>query len=170
MTFNFWWSAEWSEQQTLTEMQKKNKQTNKRPPMSSNNKMLIFGLCSTSDDQPSDLSIEHWLKTKKKMKEGPLCHWKIKCSVLAYIQLLMISHAIQATKVNWNVEKGPLSDWKMKYSLLYYIQLLMIGQAIQVMKVYQNVKKWHVSVMVFCCFSLGLLYAFPPPPGWQGRN
>ena len=66
-------------------------------------------------------------------------------------------------------EKGPLSDWKMKYSLLYYIQLLMIGQAIQVMKVYQNVKKWHVSVMVFCCFSLGL-YAFPAPPGWQGRN
>ena len=51
-----------------------------------------------------------------------------------------------------------------------YVQLLMIGQAIRVMKVDQNAKKWHVvSVRVFCCFSLGLLYG-PPPPRWQGRN
>ena len=28
----------------------------KRPPKSSKNKMFVFGLCSTSDDWPSDLS------------------------------------------------------------------------------------------------------------------
>ena len=44
--------------------------------MSLKNKMLIFGLCSTSDDQPSDLSDEHQPKCKK-MKKGPQCHQKI---------------------------------------------------------------------------------------------
>ena len=88
--FNFWWSAEWSEQKMSTETQKnkkgplshwkikywflhyvqllmigwaiwaKNIKQNvkkwKRSPKSSKNKMFIFGLCSTSDDWPSDLS------------------------------------------------------------------------------------------------------------------
>ena len=88
--FNFWWSAEQSEQKMLTETQKnekgplshqkikcsfldyvqllmigwaiqaKNIDQNakkwKRPPKSSKNKMFIFGLHSTSDDRPSDLS------------------------------------------------------------------------------------------------------------------
>ena len=62
--FNFWWSAEWSQQKTLTEMQKKWK----RPPKSLKNKMFIFGLHSTSDDQPSDPSIKHWAKCKKPKK------------------------------------------------------------------------------------------------------
>ena len=33
-----------------------NAKKRKRPPKSSKNKMFIFGLCSTSDDRPSDLS------------------------------------------------------------------------------------------------------------------
>ena len=89
--FNFWWSAEWSEQITLTEAQKneksppkllmigrviwaKNVDQNakkwKRPPKSSKNKMFVFGLCSTSDDRPSDLSKKRWPK-QKKMKKAP---------------------------------------------------------------------------------------------------
>ena len=44
----------------IAEMQKK-----KRPPKSSKNKMFVFGLCSTSDDQPSDPS------KKKKQKSPP---------------------------------------------------------------------------------------------------
>ena len=41
----------------------------------------------------------------------------------------------------------------------------MIDQVIRVMKVDKNGKKGNVvSVRVFCCFSLGLLYACPPPP------
>ena len=31
----------------------------KRPPKSSKNKMLVFGLCSTSDDRPSNPSKKH---------------------------------------------------------------------------------------------------------------
>ena len=75
------------------------------------NEMLIFGLCSTSDDQPG------W-----SMDLNPICHpspaKKVKCSFLDYIQLLMISRAIPAMKVNQNVTKGPLSHQKMKYLFL----------------------------------------------------
>ena len=48
-TFNFWWLAKWSKQQKSTEMQK-------RSPKSSKNEMLVFGLRSTSGDQPSNES------------------------------------------------------------------------------------------------------------------
>ena len=51
----------------LTKMQK----DGKRPPMSSKNKMFIFGLCSTSDDQSNDLSDKHHLKYKKNEKRPP---------------------------------------------------------------------------------------------------
>ena len=57
------------------------------PPLSSQkNKMLIFGLCSTSYDWPG------WL-----MDSNPICHpspvKKIKCLFLDYVQLLMIDWA-----------------------------------------------------------------------------
>ena len=62
------------------------------PPLSSQkNKMLIFGLHSTSDDRPG------W-----SMDSNPICHTspvkKIKCSFLDYIQLLMIGWAGQWTQ------------------------------------------------------------------------
>ena len=62
------------------------------PPLSSQtNEMLIFGLRSTSDDQPG------W-----SMDSNPICHpsptKKIKCSFLDYIQLLMIGQAGQWTQ------------------------------------------------------------------------
>ena len=66
--------AEQSKQQKLTKVQK-------RPPKSLRNKMLIFGLCSTFDDQLSDSSDESWPKCKK----GPLSHQKMKCSFLDYV-------------------------------------------------------------------------------------
>ena len=43
----------------------------KRPPKSSKNKMLIFGLRSTSDDWMSDPSKKCWPKCKKKPKKVP---------------------------------------------------------------------------------------------------
>ena len=42
----------------------------KRPPKSSKNKMFVFGLRSTSDDRPIDLSKKRWPKHKK-MKKAP---------------------------------------------------------------------------------------------------
>ena len=40
----------------------------KRPPKTSQNKMFVFGLRSTSDDQPSNPSQWHWRKHKKTKK------------------------------------------------------------------------------------------------------
>ena len=62
------------------------------PPLSSQkNKMLIFGLHSTSDDRPG------W-----SMDSNPICHTspvkKIKCWFLDYIQLLMIGQAGRWTR------------------------------------------------------------------------
>ena len=80
--FNFWWSA------GLVNGLKPH-----LPPLSSQkkNKMLVFGLCSTFDDQPG------W-----SMDSNPLCHpspaKKIKCSFLDYIQHLMISWAGRCTR------------------------------------------------------------------------
>ena len=102
ITFNFWWSAEWSKQKMSTKIQKngkgplghwkmkcsfldyvqllmigrviwaKNVDQNakkwKRPPKSLKNQMFISGLCSISDDQPSDLSKKCWPKHKKTKK------------------------------------------------------------------------------------------------------
>ena len=85
--------------------------------------MLISGLSSTSDDWPSNLSD----KSQPKCKRGPLSHQKMKCLFFDYIQLLMISQAIQATNVDQNAKKGPLSHQIMKCSFLDYVQFLMIG-------------------------------------------
>ena len=71
---------------------------------SSKNEILIFILCSTSDDWPSDLSDRSQLKFTK----GPLSHQKLKCSFLDYIQLLMISRVIRVMKVNQNAENEML--------------------------------------------------------------
>ena len=65
----------------------------KKAPYIIKNKMFVFGLHSTSDDRPSDLSKKHRPKCKKNEK-GPLSHRKIKCSFLDYVQLLMIGQAI----------------------------------------------------------------------------
>ena len=42
----------------------------RRPPKSLKNKRLVFGLCSTSDDWPSNPSKKRWPKHKK-MKKAP---------------------------------------------------------------------------------------------------
>ena len=53
---------------------------------SSKNEMLIFGLHSTSDDWPSYLSDESQPNANKWLPN----HQKMKCSLLDYVQLLMI--------------------------------------------------------------------------------
>ena len=65
----------------------------------------------------------------------------MKCSIFDYIQLLIISWAIQVTKVAQNAKKLPPNGQKMKCSILDYVQPLMIGWVIQAMKVTWNVKK-----------------------------
>ena len=69
------------------------------PPLSSQqNEMLIFGLCSTSDDQAG------WL-----MDSNPICHLspatKLKCLFLDYVQILMIGWGNRWT---WTQSATPL--------------------------------------------------------------
>ena len=72
------------------------------PPLSSQkkNKMLVFGLHSTSDDQPG------W-----SVDSNPLCYpspgKKIKCLFLDYVQLLMIGRAGWWT---WTLSATPLQS------------------------------------------------------------
>ena len=74
--FNFWWSA------VLVDGLKCH-----LPPLSSQkNKMLIFGLCSTTDDR------QGWLMDSNAIRH-PSPAKKIKCSFLDYVQLLMIGCA-----------------------------------------------------------------------------
>ena len=143
-------SDDWpSDQSDECQMKCKKKQT-KRSPLSLKNKILIFGLCSTSHDKPSNLSDKRRLKHKKNERR-PLCHQKIKCSFLDYVQLLMIGRAIWAMNVNWNAKiwkKAPLCHWKIKSLFLDYVQLLMIGWAIWAMNVNLNAKKWKKALYV----------------------
>ena len=64
--------------------------------MSSKNKMLLFGLCSTSDNRLSDLSDKRQPKCKKNERRPPKSS-KNEMLIFGYIQLLMIGRAIQAT-------------------------------------------------------------------------
>ena len=96
---------------------KKKKQ--KWPPKSFKNQRFVFALHSTSDDWPSDLSKKCWLKCKKN-KKGPLSHWKIKGLFLDYIQLLMISRAIQIKNVNRNYKKPRRPSKSLKNQMFIF--------------------------------------------------
>ena len=111
--FNFWWSA------GLVNGLKPHS-----PPLSSQkNEMLIFWLCSTSDDQPGwsmDLNpicqpspankmkcffldcVHFWWSAGWLMDSNPICHLspaiKMKCSFLYYIQLLMLARLVDDLK------------------------------------------------------------------------
>ena len=136
--FNFWWSAEWSEQKTMTKMHKnekgplshqkikcsfldyiqllmigqaiwaKNVDRNvkkewKRPPKSLKNQMFIFGLHSTSDDQPSNLSKKCWPKHKK-WKRPPKSS-KNKWFIFGLCSTSDIGRVIWAKNVDQNAKK-----------------------------------------------------------------
>ena len=91
--FNFWWSARLV-----------NGLEPLLPPFSSQkNKILVFGLCSTSGDWP------RW-----SIGLNPVCHpspvKKMKCLFSDYVQLLMIGQAVQWT---WTPSACPLQPKKL---------------------------------------------------------
>ena len=108
--FNFWWSAGLVSGLVLP-----------LPPLSSQkNKMLVFGLCSTSGDQPG------W-----SMDSNPICH-----PSPAKKKNKMLVFGLCSTfddQPGWSVDSNPLCypspAKKIKRLFLDYIQLLMIGQA-----------------------------------------
>ena len=126
-------------------------QTPSTTPLQPKNEMLIFGLCSTSDDRSG------W-----SMDSNPICHpsptKKMKCLFLYYVQLFMIGGAGRWTRTasitllqpknemlvfvlhwtsdnrsGWSMDSNPICHpspaKKMICSFLDYVQLLMIGQA-----------------------------------------
>ena len=91
----------------------------KRPPKSSKNKMFVFGLHSTSDDRPSNLSKKMLTKTQKNEK-GPLGHWKIKCLFLDYVQLLMIGRVIWANNIDRSTKKWKKPPKSLKNKMFVF--------------------------------------------------
>ena len=94
-------------------------------PLQPKNEMLIFGLRSTSDD---------WLGWSMDLNPIKKCHpstaKKIKCSFLDYVQLLMISQAVDGLEPCLPPLSSQEKQKKMKCSFLDYVQLLMISQAV----------------------------------------
>ena len=93
----------------------RNAKNQKRPPKSLKNQNVHFWI--TFNFWWSAEQSNHKTMTEaEKNKNGPLSHWKIKCSFLDYIQLLMIGRAIQVKNINHNAKyrKGPLSHRKIK--------------------------------------------------------
>ena len=80
-------------------------------PLQPKNKMLIFGLHSTSDDRPG------WL-----MDSNPICHpspaKKMKCSFLDYVQLLMIGWAGRWTQTPSTTPLQP-KKWNACFWITY---------------------------------------------------
>ena len=141
--FNFWWSA------GLV-----NGLEPHLPPLSyQKNEMLIFQIHSTCDDQSS------W-----SMDSNPICHTsptkKMKCSLLEYVQLLMLARLVNELKPHppplcsqknemllfwitlnfwWlarfvdglELHPPPVSSKKMKCSYFDFVKLLMMGRAVQ---------------------------------------
>ena len=149
ITLNFWWSARLV-----------NGLEPHLPALSSQkNEMLIFGSCSTSDDQPG------WLRNSNPIHH-PSPPKNMKCSFLDHVQLLMIGQAGQ-----WTVTPSatPLQP-KMKCYFLDYAQLLMIGWAHQWTQTPSSTplqpKKWnaHFWIMFNFWWLAGLVNGLKPHP------
>ena len=99
--FNFWWSAG-----LVDELE------SHLPPLSSRkNEVLIFGLCSTSDDWPG------W-----SMDSKPIHHHspakEMKCSFLDYVQLLMIDQAGRRTQTPSPTSFQP-TKWNARFGIMF---------------------------------------------------
>ena len=111
--------------------------------------MLIFGLCSTSDD-----GWVIWvIKVNQNAKKGPLSHQNI-----ILIFGLHSTSDDSAEQSEWQKStkmwKRPPKSSKIKCSFLDYVQLLMICQVILAMKVDQNAKKGPLSHQKIKCSYL----------------
>ena len=92
------------------------------PPLSSQKiKMLVFGLCSTSDDQPG------W-----SMDSNPICH---PSQAKKNKMLIFGLHSTSDDRPGWLMDSDPVCHpspaKKIKCSFLDYVQLVMIGQVIR---------------------------------------
>ena len=99
--------------------------------------MLIFGLHSISDDEPSDLSDE----CRPKCEKRPPKSSKNEMFIFGLHSISDDRPSDPSDECQPKCEKGPLSPQKMKCLFLDYAQFLMISQVIQVTNITQNAKK-----------------------------
>ena len=147
--FNFWWSA------GLVNGLKPHPSA----LSSQRNEILLFVLCSTSND---------WLGWS--MDSNPIHHPSpaktVKCSFLYYIQHLMLARLVNGLEPH----PPPLSSQKMKCSFLGYIHLLMISQAVRWTQTPSTTPlqpiKWnaHFWVMFNFWWLVRLFYELKPHP------
>ena len=128
ITFNFWWSAEWSEQKTSTEMQK----NEKGPPSHRKIKcsfldyvqLLMIGRVIRAKNV--DRNAKKWKRPPKSSKNKMFIFGLCSTSDDRLSDL---------SKKHWpkckKNKKGQLSHQTIKCSFQGYIQLLMIGRVIQ---------------------------------------
>ena len=99
--FNFWWLARLVDGLKLHLL----------PLSNQKNEMLVFGLCSTSDDWPG------W-----SMDSNPICNpsptKKMKCLFLDYVQLLMIGQASQWMQIPFGSPLQP-KKWKSHFWIMF---------------------------------------------------
>ena len=60
------------------------------------------------------------LTKMQKNERGSLSHWKIKCSFLDYVQLLMIGRVIQTKNVDWNAKKQKRPQKSLKNQMFIF--------------------------------------------------
>ena len=157
ITFNFWWlpAGWWTQTPSTT-------------PLQSKNEILIFGLRSTSDNQPG------W-----SMDSNPICHpspaKKMKCSFLDYVQLLIIGQAGRWTQtpsasplqlIKWNAHFWITFNFWWSAGLVNGIEPHLLALFSQ--------KKWNATFWITFNFwwSAGLVNGLEPhpPPLSSQRN
>ena len=190
ITFNFWWLA------GLVNGLKPHP-----PPLSSHrNEMLIFVLCSTSNDQPGlsmDLNPIHHLSPAKKWNAHILIMFNFWWSAWLIDELEphlpplssqkneMLNFRLRSTsddQPDWSMDSNPICHpspaKKMKCSFLYYIQLLMLARLVNELEPQlpslSSQEKWNAHFWItfnFWWFS-GLVDGLKlhPPPLSSQRN
>ena len=149
ITFNFWWSA-----RLVDELE------SHLPPLSNQkNEVLIFGLCSTSDDWPG------W-----SMDSNPICHLSPAKEWNAHFWITFNFWWSVGLVDGLKPHPPPLSSKRMKCSFLDYVQLLMIGQVGRWTRTQSATplqpKKWNACFCIMFNFwwSAGLVDGLKPHP------
>ena len=114
--------------------------------------MLIFGLCSTSDDRLGG----RWTQT-------PICH---PCPAKKNEMLIFGLHSTSDDWLGWSMDSNPICHpspaKKLKCSFLDYVQLLMIGRAGQWTRTPSATLSSQKSEMLI----FGLCLTSDDRPGW----
>ena len=99
----------------------RNAKKQKRPPKSSKNQMFIHFWIMFNFWWLTKQSEQKMLTKMQKNERGSLSHWKIKCSFLDYVQLLMIGRVIWAKNVDWNAKNQKRPPKSLKNQMFIFV-------------------------------------------------